>query len=170
MLKSQHSTLSEKFVHMNNRTLLWGLLQENYGDEPLVGFKEIFDNIVNVIARQSSNYTNLIEMNRSFLATAATNINKHAQDKVRRDKIGIERMRPPQETRRVSNLNNNFIQKQDEFKGLINNDPPENIDFTVTERGDFTGKLSDLMSKQLSERSSDMMQITQSYNKKKNCP
>lgn len=166
MLKPQRNILSGEFTHMNNRTLLWGLLQDNFGAESLTGFKEVFDNIVNVIAQQSSNYANLIEMNRSFLATAATNINKHVQDKARRDKIGIERMRTPQETRRVSNLNNKYIKKQDEFKGLINDDPPPNIDFTVTEKGDFTGRLSDLMSKQLSDRSSDMMHITQTYNKK----
>ena len=166
MMRRQETVDPRQFKHMDNRTLLWGLLQENYGAESLTGFKEIFDNIVESIAHQSSRYPNLIEMNRSFLATAATNINKYVQDKSRRDKIGIERMRAPQETRRVSNLNNNFIKKQDEFKDLINDDAPANIDFTVTEKGDFTSKISDLMSKQLSERNADMMQITQKYNKK----
>ena len=166
MMRRQETVDPRQFKHMNNRTLLWSLLQDNYGAESLTGFKEIFDNIVEAIANQSSNYTNLIEMNRSFLSTAASNINKYVQDRDRRDKIGIERMRAAQKTRQVSNLNNNFIKKQNEFKDLINDDKPSNIDFTVTEKGDFTGKLSDLMSKQLSDRSTDMMHITQTYNKK----
>lgn len=167
MMRRQETVDPRQFKHIDNRILLWGLLQDNYGAESLTGFKEIFDNIIEAVAQQSSSYTNLIEMNRSFLAAAATNINKYVKDKARRDKIGVERMRPPQETRSVSNLNSNFIKKQDEFKDLMNDGPPPNIDFTVTEKGDFTGKLSDLMSKQLSDRSSDMMQITQTYNKKK---
>lgn len=166
MLKRQDNALSIQFGHMNNRILLWGLLQENFGSESLTGFKDIFDNIIEAISSQSNNYANLIEMNRAFLGTAATNVNKYVQDRARRDNVGIERMRAPKDTRRVSNLNNNFIKKQDEFKGLMNDNKPSNIDFTVTEKGDFTGKLSDLMSKQLSDRSSDMMHITQTYNKK----
>ena len=166
-MQSQKNVEPQQFKHMDNLTLLWGLLQDNYGPESLTGFKEIFDNIIEVIAQQSSSYTNLIEMNRSFLTTAATNINKYVQDKSRRDNIGIERMRSPQKTRHVSDLNDNFIKKQNEFKELINDEKPSNIDFTVTEKGDFTGKLTDLMSKQVSDRTSDMMHITQTYNKKK---
>ena len=166
MLKRQDNALSIQFGHMNNRILLWGLLQDNYGSESLTGFKDIFDNIIEAISSQSNNYANLIEMNRAFLGTAATNVNKYVQDRARRDNVGIERMLPPQNTRSPSKLNNNFIKKQDEFKDLMNDDKPTNIDFTVTEKGDFTGKLSDLMSKQLSERNSDMMQIAQTYNKK----
>ena len=152
MLKRQDNALNVQFSDMNNRTLLWGLLQDNYGDKTLTGFKQIFDNIIDAIAHQSSKYTNLIEMNRSFLSIAATNINKYV-----RDKMEVEKMRAPQETRRVSDLNNNFIKKQDEFMGLMNDDKPSNINFTVTEKGDFTSKISDLMSKQLSERNADMI-------------
>ena len=161
MLKRQDNALNVQFSDMNNRTLLWGLLQDNYGDKTLTGFKQIFDNIIDAIAHQSSKYTNLIEMNRSFLSIAATNINKYV-----RDKMEVEKMRAPQETRRVSDLNNNFIKKQDEFMGLMNDDKPSNINFTVTEKGDFTSNISDLMSKQLSERNSDMIEIAQTYNKK----
>ena len=161
MLRTQENTLSMQFRHINNRSMLWNLLRETYGTQSLIGFEEQFEKIVEGIANAASNFINLIEMNKACVATSANNINPY-----RRDKGDAERIAPPKDTRQVSKLNSNFAKKQDEFNNLINDPKPSEINFEVTEKQNFNGNISDLMSQQQSERNSDMMEITQTYNKR----
>ena len=153
------------FNSQQNRAMVWGLLSENYGTENLTYFQNEFENIIQNIHTNSNNYSNLTEMNKDLLSRSSKHLMDAAQ-KTRRDKLGIERMGAAINTRAVSTLNSSFKEREQSFKHMMERDKPNEINFADTKSHEFNGKLNDLMSQQLSERASDMANITQGYNTK----
>ena len=172
MLRSVESSLTLEFKHITNRSMLWNVLRDNYGDKHLYKFEEKFEDVINKIATLSSRFGGLIEMNKACILESSKrlqehikNIQEHVKNMQKRDMPDIERIRPPMDTRTASNLNKKFNKKQSEFNSAFTDETPQQLNFKVTQEHEIHEELGNLMNRQLSQRNNDIRNITKGYNR-----
>ena len=166
MLRSEEPSLTLEFKHITNRSMLWNLLRDNYGDNQLYKFEEKFEEVINKIATLSSRFGGLIEMNKACILESSKRLQEHIKNVQKHDMSKIEGVRPPMNTRTLSNLNKKFNKKQNEFSNVYTNKAPPQLNFKVTKEHEIYEEVGNLMTRQLSQRNNDIRNITKEYNRK----
>ena len=75
--RREENLLVGEFLNIDNRSLLWNLLLDNYGAQHIKGFESIFEKIVNGTVHQVGEFNNLMDMNKSCILEASTMLLEH---------------------------------------------------------------------------------------------
>jgi len=162
--------MNNSFTGNENRVLIWNILKENYGEGILYNFQNTFDDLINRIMQHKSQFSNLVEMNKA-LVLECSKLLKQDEAKTSRttkvisqnnDMLDMGRSYPLAAKPKKS-LGERLTDKQNEFNEMMQRELPPQIDFKDIQQHDYDGKISDLMSKQMSERNLDMQKIVTQY-------
>lgn len=83
--RHEENLLVGDFLDIDNRSLLWNVLLDNYGIQNIKGFEDLFEKIVNATVRQVGEFNNLFDMNKSCILESSTMLLEHIKTRENTD-------------------------------------------------------------------------------------